>query len=67
MKRNLHAGKRLSGGFSLNAFTDDECFEIHLATLEILEKTGIFVADDQALDIFDTLFHFFHLIHAFLS
>ena len=53
MKRNLHAGKRLSGGFSLNAFTDDECYEIHLATLEVLEKTGVFVADDQALDIFD--------------
>jgi trimethylamine--corrinoid protein Co-methyltransferase len=53
MKRNLHAGKRLSGGFSLNSFTDDECYEIHLATLEVLEKTGVFVADDQALDIFD--------------
>ncbi len=53
MKRNLHAGKRLSSGFSLNAFTDNECYEIHLATLEILEKTGVFLADDQALDIFD--------------
>ena len=45
MKRNLHAGKKLSGGFSLNAFTDDECYEIHLATLEVLEKTGVFVID----------------------
>ena len=52
MKRNLHAGKRLSGGFSLNVFSDDECDEIHLATLEVLEKTGIFVEDDQALEIF---------------
>jgi trimethylamine--corrinoid protein Co-methyltransferase len=52
MKRNLHAGKRLSGGFSLNVFTDDECSEIHLATLEILEKTGIFVEDEKALEIF---------------
>jgi len=38
MKRNLHAGKALSGGFSFNVFTDDECDEIHLATLEVLGK-----------------------------
>ncbi|RLC06133.1 MAG: hypothetical protein DRH90_04160 [Deltaproteobacteria bacterium] len=53
MKRNLHAGKKLSGGFGLNSFTEEECDEIHLATLEILEKTGIFVEDEEALDIFD--------------
>ena len=52
MKRNLHAGRRLSGGFSLNVFTNDECEEIHLATLEVLEKTGVFVENDQALEIF---------------
>lgn len=45
MKHNLHAGKSRSGGFGLNPFTDEECNEIHLATLEILEKTGIFVED----------------------
>ncbi|MBW2611823.1 MAG: trimethylamine methyltransferase family protein [Deltaproteobacteria bacterium] len=53
MKRNLHAGKRLSGGLSLNILTDDELDEIHLATLEILEKTGLFVEDEEALAIFD--------------
>jgi trimethylamine---corrinoid protein Co-methyltransferase len=52
LKRNLHAGKRLSGGFSLNVFTDDELHEIHLATLEVLEKTGLFVEDEEALTIF---------------
>ena len=52
MKRNLHAGKRMSGGFSLNVFTDDELDEIHLATLEVLEKTGLFVEDEEALNIF---------------
>ena len=52
MKRNLHAGKKMSGGFSLNVFTDDELYEIHLATLEVLEKTGLFVEDEEALDIF---------------
>jgi trimethylamine--corrinoid protein Co-methyltransferase len=43
MKRNLHAGKIHSGGFSLNVFSDDELYEIHLATLEVLEKTGLFI------------------------
>lgn len=49
----MHAGKRQSGGFSLNIFSDDELYEIHLATLEVLQKTGIFVEDQEALDIFD--------------
>jgi trimethylamine--corrinoid protein Co-methyltransferase len=53
LKRNLHAGKRLSGGLSLNIFSDDELYEIHLATLEVLEKTGIFVEDEEAMEIFD--------------
>ena len=52
MKRNLHAGKQMSGGFSVNVFTDDELREIHLATLEVLEKTGLFVEDEEALTIF---------------
>ena len=47
LKRNLHAGKRMSGGFSVNVFTDDELYEIHLATLEVLEKTGVFVQDEE--------------------
>jgi len=51
MKRNIHAGKRQSGGFSLNVFTEDELYEIHLATLEVLEKTGVFVENDEAREI----------------
>jgi trimethylamine--corrinoid protein Co-methyltransferase len=53
MKRNLHAGKISSGGVGLRFLTDDELYEIHLATLEILQKTGIFVEDQEALEIFD--------------
>lgn len=53
MKRTLHAGKRFSGGFSLNTVTEDELYEIHLATIEVLEKTGVFVGDSEALEIFD--------------
>ncbi len=53
MKRTLHAGKIHSGGFSLSVFTQDELREIHLATLEVLEKTGVFVESEEALEIFD--------------
>jgi len=50
--RNQHAGKRMSGGFSLNVFTQDELEEIHLATLEVLERAGVWCDDPEALDIF---------------
>ncbi len=52
MGRNLLAGKKSNGGFSLNVFTEDECYEIHLATLEVLERTGMFVEDDKAVEVF---------------
>ncbi len=53
MKRNSHAGRSLNAGLSLNILTDDELEEIHLGTLEILEKTGLFIEDDRALDCFE--------------
>jgi len=53
LKRNLHAGKRQSGGLGLKIFTDDELYEIHLATLEVLQKTGLFIEDEEALEILD--------------
>jgi len=52
VRRGQHAGRKSSGGFSLNVFTQDEIDDIHLATLEVLERTGVFVEDDDALDIF---------------
>jgi trimethylamine---corrinoid protein Co-methyltransferase len=52
MKRNLHAGRLRSGGLSLNVFTEDELEDIHLASLEVLERTGVFVEDDEPLDLF---------------
>ena len=51
--RNFHAGKNRSQGLSLNSITDDELYDIHLATLEVLEKTGLFIETDEALDLFD--------------
>lgn len=53
MLRGLKAGKRHSGGFGLNVFTDDELYEIHLATLQVLKNTGVFVENDRAITIFD--------------
>lgn len=52
MRRNPRAGARRSGGFRLEVFTGDELREIHLATLEVLSRTGVFVEDDEALEIF---------------
>jgi trimethylamine--corrinoid protein Co-methyltransferase len=52
VKRNLFAGRPRSGGLSLNVFTESELEDIHLATLEVLERTGVFVEADEALDIF---------------
>ncbi|THB80949.1 MAG: hypothetical protein D3926_04590 [Desulfobacteraceae bacterium] len=53
MKRNLHAGRQLGSGLSLNILTDDELQEIHYGTLEVLNETGVFVEDDEALDRFE--------------
>jgi len=52
VKRNLHAGRPSSGGLSLSVFTDAEMDDIHLASLEILERTGVWVEADDALDIY---------------
>ena len=52
MKRNPFAGRKRSSGLSLNVFTDDEVQDIHLATLEVLERTGIWVELKEALDLY---------------
>jgi trimethylamine---corrinoid protein Co-methyltransferase len=51
-KRNAYAGGDSSRGFGLAAFSDGDIESVHLSTLEVLERTGIFVEDDEALDIF---------------
>jgi trimethylamine--corrinoid protein Co-methyltransferase len=53
MKRRVHAGRARSGGFSLDVFSEDEFKDVHLATLEVLEHTGVFTDDPEALDIFE--------------
>jgi trimethylamine--corrinoid protein Co-methyltransferase len=52
LRRNLHAGKQQSGGLSLNIFTREELDEIHFATLEVLEHTGLLMDNEKALEMF---------------
>jgi len=51
LKRNLHAGKKPAGGLGFKVFTEDELYEIHLATLEVLENTGLLFDDEEALEV----------------
>jgi trimethylamine:corrinoid methyltransferase-like protein len=39
--QSLFAGKTRTSGLSLNFITEEELEDIHLATLEVLQKTGI--------------------------
>ncbi len=52
MRHDLFAGKNRTFGLSLNILTDDELDDIHEATLELLEQTGVFVENEEALDLF---------------
>jgi len=51
--RNFQPGKQRSQGLGLNSLTDDELFDIHLATLEVLEKAGLFIETQEAREVFD--------------
>lgn len=49
----MQTGMGSGGGFSLNVFSQDELRAVHWATLEVLEKTGLMVEDEEARAIFD--------------
>jgi len=50
MKRGLQAAIH-SGGLTLHPFTEADLDDLHSATLEILERTGVLVEADDAIDI----------------
>lgn len=52
MRRNLQAGVRRSSGPYLETLALDELAEIHLGTLEVLERTGVFIEDAEARAVF---------------
>jgi trimethylamine--corrinoid protein Co-methyltransferase len=54
MRAGLFAGKKRTWGLSLNILSEDELTDIHLGALELLEKTGIFVENTGALDLFES-------------
>jgi trimethylamine--corrinoid protein Co-methyltransferase len=51
--RGMHAGGMRNAGLQLKVFTEEELREIHLGTLEVLEKRGIFVEEEEALEVLD--------------
>jgi trimethylamine--corrinoid protein Co-methyltransferase len=53
MIRGLQPGINNLEGWGLNMFTDDQLYEIHLATLDVLQNYGVGVYCDEALEIFD--------------
>jgi trimethylamine--corrinoid protein Co-methyltransferase len=52
MMRGLRAGYQPLSGCGLNLLSDDELAEIHRATLDVLNDTGLMVLNDEAQEIF---------------
>ena len=50
---NHYSGQHRSHGLSLDGLTEDELGDIHQATLDVLENTGVFIEADEALEVFD--------------
>lgn len=50
--RNQRSDYLRKEGFSLNMYTEDELYQIHLATLEVLWQEGVHVNSKEAQDIF---------------
>lgn len=52
MRRNPRTGGLHAGGFGLTPLSETDLDELHAATLETLERVGVWVEADEALDIF---------------
>jgi trimethylamine--corrinoid protein Co-methyltransferase len=52
MKRGTKAGGTQHAAAGLTLFTESELAEIHRGSLEVLERTGIWVEADDALDLY---------------
>ena len=55
MNRAICSGKIQIKGIDFKVLSDDEISDIHYASLEILEKTGVYVEDDDAIDLFHSI------------
>ena len=52
MRRNQLAGRSNFAGCGLSLFTESDLEHIHLATLEVMEKAGLNIQCEEALDIY---------------
>ena len=52
MIRSQRSGINHQGGIGINVFTEDERQAIHWGTVEVLETAGLWVEDDEAIDLF---------------
>jgi trimethylamine---corrinoid protein Co-methyltransferase len=52
VRRNLFAGRSRFEGVQFRVLSDDDITDIHLGTQEVLERTGVFVEDEEAREIF---------------
>lgn len=52
MRRGIHAGLPQQDGVGIAPLSAGDVDQIHLASLEVLERTGVWVQDDDALDVF---------------
>jgi trimethylamine---corrinoid protein Co-methyltransferase len=52
MKRGFHAGLPQVSGIGIAPLSEGDLDQIHLASLEVLERAGVWVEDDDALDVF---------------
>lgn len=52
MRRNHHTGRIRREGVGAAIFTEDDCEDVHLATLEVLRETGVYVEDPKARGLF---------------
>lgn len=51
MKRHQHAGRRTSDGVAAAPLSDADLEVIHLATLDVLDRIGVWVEADDACDV----------------
>ena len=53
MKFGRNNGGKTGHGFGLDSFNDDQLDQIHGATMDVLEKTGIVIETAEALEVFE--------------
>ena len=53
MRRSIQAGKFETGGITFSVLSESDMDRIHAATLEVLWQNGVYVEDEEAMEVFD--------------